>query len=419
MPKESSREERLQKIIARAGIASRRAAERMIVEGRVQVDGRVVKELGAKADPSRSDVRVDGRRIRLGGRRRYIVLNKPRGYVTTRSDPGGRPTVMELLPHSLRTLYPVGRLDMSSTGLLLMTDDGDFAQHVGHPRFGVEKTYLVTVRGTPTDRTLARARNGIRVEGESLRVQSVHVLDSRRREKVETARLNVVLIEGKNREVRRLFKALGHPVLDLHRSKVGTLSDRGLPEGMFRPLSSREVRQLKSPQPERSGSAASRAARARRARSEGRPDGSPQPAAVRSEPVERRTRTRTRRERPLSDGSGSAARARRAPAFAKASARPHRSSKSEGGRSKERPDTSPQSERPSSRTPRERPNASYGVDSPRKVRRSDRKSSFEGDSSKTRRDRPAKGSRRPSGKGKSHAASKISSRSGRGSKTGA
>lgn len=348
MPTKSNKEERLQKIIARAGLASRRAAEQMIVEGRVQVDGRVVKELGAKADPNDSEIRVDGTRIRLERRRRYIILNKPSGYVTTRSDPGGRPTVMELLPHSLRSLYPIGRLDMSSTGLLLLTDDGDFAQQVGHPKFGIEKTYVVTVRGTPSDRTLERARNGIRVEGDLLKVKSVHLLGSRRqskrtlrqpspmprrkpgssvaywrtgpqreRDKVETARLDVVLVEGKYREVRRLFKALGHPVLALHRSKVGELSDRGLPEGMFRPLSALEIRQLKSP---------------------------------RDAPAE--------------------ARARRSPAFAKASAsvktsadrsaRPRRSSKSEGGRSEERTDRRrPQSERLSSNTPRDRRNASY------------------------------------------------------------
>jgi len=355
MPIKSSREERLQKIIARAGLASRRAAELMIAEGRVQVDGRVVKELGTKADPNQSDIRVDGTRIHIESRRRYIVLNKPRGYVTTRSDPGGRPTVMELLPHSLRSLYPVGRLDMSSTGLLLLTDDGDFAQRVGHPRFGIEKTYVVTVRGTPSDRALERARNGIQVEGERLKVKWAHALGPRRasprkkdllhtsgnygrtapkreQEKVETTKLNVVLVEGKNREVRRLFKALGHPVLDLHRSRVGVLSDRGLPTGTFRPLSALEIRQIKSPP-------SSRTPRDRRNASY-RGDSPRTPrdhrnASSRGDPS---SKTRSDR-RNVSYGGDSPnrgvtearARARRPPAFAKVSARPRHSSKSGGG----------------------------------------------------------------------------------------
>ena len=266
--------ERLQKIIARSGLASRRTAEEMIAQGRVRVDGRVVKELGAKANPEENEIRVDGRRIRPGRPRRYVVLNKPRGYVTTKSDPGSRPTVMELLPHSLQSLYPVGRLDMSTTGLLLLTDDGNFAQHVAHPSFGVEKTYLVTVRGFPTERTLARAKRGVRVEGQTLRVKSAELLSTRTRpvartkptsrprrdagetpvgsssralpkeKKKEKSTLRVVLLEGKNREVRRLFRALGHPVLELHRSKVAFLTDKGLDPGAYRPLSPQEVRRF-------------------------------------------------------------------------------------------------------------------------------------------------------------------------------
>ncbi len=267
--------ERLQKIIARSGLASRRTAEEMIVQGRVRVDGRVVKELGAKANPEENEIRVDGRRIRPGRPRRYVVLNKPRGYVTTKSDPGSRPTVMELLPNSLQSLYPVGRLDMSTTGLLLLTDDGNFAQHVAHPSFGVEKTYLVTVRGLPTERTLARAKRGVRVEGQTLRVKSAELLSTRTRpvvrtkstssrprrdagesavgspsralpkkKKKEKSSLRVVLMEGKNREVRRLFRALGHPVLELHRSKVAFLTDKGLDPGAYRALSPQEVRRF-------------------------------------------------------------------------------------------------------------------------------------------------------------------------------
>jgi pseudouridine synthase len=267
--------ERLQKIISRAGLASRRTAEDMIVQGRVRVDGRVVTELGAKADPEKNKIQVDGRWIRPDRPRRYVLLNKPRGYVTTKSDPGARPTVMELLPKSLQSLYPVGRLDMGTTGLLLLTDDGEFAQHVAHPRFGIEKTYLVTVRGCPTEKTLSRARVGVRVEGQKLRVKSAELLSTRLRspskprskkrphqaaeemrveapirealkaKKKQKSVLRVVLIEGKNREVRRLFKALGHPVLELHRSKVAFLTDRELGLGAYRPLTPYEVRRFR------------------------------------------------------------------------------------------------------------------------------------------------------------------------------
>ena len=236
--------ERLQKIIARSGIASRRAAERMIVQGRVQVNGKVVNELGAKADSESCEIRVDGMLVRPDRRRRYIVLNKPRGYLTTRSDPSKRPTVMELLPISLRSLFPVGRLDMSTSGLLLLTDDGDFGLRVAHPRFEVPKTYQVTVWGSPEERTLARARRGIRVGGQILHFMSVERLRTWVQDGREKTRLQVVLIEGKTREIHQLFRALGHPVVELHRKRVGHISDRGLPPGAFRPLTAREVSRL-------------------------------------------------------------------------------------------------------------------------------------------------------------------------------
>jgi len=233
--------ERLHKTIARSGLASRRQAERLIAEGRVRVGGEVVTQVGAKVDPSRDDIRVDGVRVRPDRPRRYILLNKPTGYLTTRSDPRHRPTVMELLPIALRSLFPVGRLDMSASGLLLLTDDGDFAQRVAHPRYGVTKTYAVTVRGVPSDRSLRKARTGIRIDGEWLKVTSVRVISSA---SSETTRLRVVLNEGRYREIGRLFKALGHPVIRLHREKVGFLNDRGLASGAFRSLHPDEVSRL-------------------------------------------------------------------------------------------------------------------------------------------------------------------------------
>ena len=258
----------------------------------MRVDGEVVTQLGAKVDPSRDDIRVDGVRVHPDRPRRYILLNKPTGYLTTRSDPRRRPTVMELLPIVLRSLFPVGRLDMSASGLLLLTDDGDFAQRVAHPRYGVTKTYAVAVRGVPSDRSLRKARTGIRVDGEWLKVTSVRVLSrspqpARRRgvaggragalspwrlpseergsgeqsngvgprikrsphrrrasDTSATTRLRVILNEGRYREIGRLFKALGHPVVRLHREKVGFLNDRGLASGAFRSLHPDEVSRL-------------------------------------------------------------------------------------------------------------------------------------------------------------------------------
>ena len=270
-------EERLQKAIARSGLASRRRAEQMIAERRVTVGGEVVTQPGRKVDPSRDDIRVDGVRVRTGRPRRYLLLNKPAGYLTTRSDPRRRRTVMQLLPNSLRSLFPVGRLDMATSGMLLLTDDGDFAERVAHPRYGITKTYAVTIWGNPSDRTLERAKKGARVEGQWLRVASVRKLRApmkkrtakprrptkptkptekvkpgareKKTKEADKSRLRVVLSEGRYREIWRLFKALGHPVIELHREKVGFLDGKGLPPGAYRPLTPREIRGLLTPRP--------------------------------------------------------------------------------------------------------------------------------------------------------------------------
>ena len=239
--------ERLQKLIAAAGIASRRRAEQLIAEGRVTMDGEVVRLPGVRADPSLSDIRVDGARLRnLGKPRRYVVLNKPIGHLTTRSDPGRRPTVMDLLPHSFRSLVPVGRLDGNSSGLVLFTDDGELAQRVAHPRYGIPKTYYATVRGLPEESTLERAQRGVRVDGEALRLDNVEVVtrfphgaESKRR-----TRLRVTLRGGRNREIRRVMSVLGHPVLELHRTRIGCLADTGLAPGRWRKLRATEVQEL-------------------------------------------------------------------------------------------------------------------------------------------------------------------------------
>jgi 23S rRNA pseudouridine2605 synthase len=251
---EAAVKQRLQKILSGAGVASRRAAEKLIEEGRVQVDGEVVRELGSTADPDSQDIRVDGARVRPGRARRTVVLNKPKGYVTTRSDPGRRPTVMELVPQALRSLFPVGRLDMASTGLLVLTDDGELAYKLTHPRFGIEKSYLVTVAGRPDGKVLDRAKRGIVVDGERLALDEVEIFSSRPERAVPDAdaknvktRLRATLRRGKNREIRRIFGVLGHPVIDLHRERVGSLTLRGIPPGGYRPLSRSELELLTRP----------------------------------------------------------------------------------------------------------------------------------------------------------------------------
>ena len=240
--------ERLQKLIAAAGIASRRAAERMIAEGRVTVDGEVVSTPGVRADPALHDIRVDGARLRkLGKPRRYVILNKPIGHLTTRSDPGRRPTVMDLLPHSFRSLVPVGRLDGNSSGLVLLTDDGELAQRVTHPRYRLPKTYYATVRGLPGEDVLDRAQRGVRVDGEGLRLDQVEVIARfpHRAESKRRARLRVTLRGGRNREIRRVLSVLGHPVLELHRTRIGSLADTGLTPGSWRKLGEDEVDELR------------------------------------------------------------------------------------------------------------------------------------------------------------------------------
>jgi pseudouridine synthase len=229
--------ERLQNILSQAGIASRRASEQLILDGRVTVNGRTVRELGTKADPARDDIRVDGRRIRLPERHRYILLNKPRGYVTTRSDPQRRPTVLDLV--GLREyLYPVGRLDFDSEGLLLLTNDGDLAARLTHPRHGVARVYEVRVLGVPDDRDLARLARGVVIDGR--RTQPAEVRRGR-----DPSLLHITIHEGRHRQVRKMCDAIGHPVDHLRRIAIGPIADRTLKPGAWRDLTAREVERLK------------------------------------------------------------------------------------------------------------------------------------------------------------------------------
>ena len=235
---------RLQKILSAGGVASRRAAEELIRQGRVTVNGRTVTELGSKADPSSDEVRVDGRRVRGIERRRYLLLNKPKGYMTTRSDPRRRPTVMDLVPGVREYIYPVGRLDFDSSGLLLLTNDGDLAAALTHPSREVEREYHAWVLGTPDGHDLERLRRGIVIEGRRTapaRVEVMHVGRGSRRDQVQ---LRFVLREGRNRQVRRMCEAVGHPVVDLARVRFGPIADAHLGSGAFRELTAEEVKRL-------------------------------------------------------------------------------------------------------------------------------------------------------------------------------
>jgi pseudouridine synthase len=241
-------EARLQKILSAAGVSSRRTAESLIVEGRVTVNGVAVTELGSKADPDRDDIRVDGRRIRTSSARRYILMFKPRGYITSRSDPLRRPTVIDLLTKGgvREYVYPVGRLDYDSEGLLLLTSDGELAERLMHPSHGVAREYHVRVRGVPDEHTLERLSQGILIDGRKTaraEVATVRV--------VETASggdavLSLVIREGRNRQVRRMCEAVGYPVVRLRRVRIGPIHDAHIRPGEFRDLTPQEVTALKA-----------------------------------------------------------------------------------------------------------------------------------------------------------------------------
>jgi pseudouridine synthase len=235
---------RLQKIISAAGIASRRAAEKLIEEGRVQVNGATVRELGTKADPDVDDIRVDERRVKQPQRHRYFLLNKPRGYVTTRSDPEHRPTVLDLLKGVREYVYPVGRLDFDSEGLLILTNDGDLAATLTHPKHEVERVYEAQVLGVPDAHDIDRLSRGIVIEGRRTSPAQIELLRERRTEG-DTSVLRVTIHEGRTRQVRKMADAIGHPVRTLKRVRIGPISDRTLRVGMFRELTPEEVRKLK------------------------------------------------------------------------------------------------------------------------------------------------------------------------------
>lgn len=247
-------EQRLQKLIAHAGIASRRHAEEMIKAGEVTVNGKVIQELGTKADPEKDHIKVRGKLINPALQKRsnvHILLNKPRGYLSSVSDPEGRPLVMELIPPSLGRLYPVGRLDFNTEGLLLLTNDGDFTNFVTSARNQVAKVYEARVKGLPPEFAIERLRSGVVLD------------DGTRTARAEITMLKstdvnswfqIVLHEGKNQQIRKMFDSIGHSVIKLRRVRIGSLTDDKLKPGEWRLLTSSEVNQVlkgKSAEPRR------------------------------------------------------------------------------------------------------------------------------------------------------------------------
>jgi pseudouridine synthase len=243
--------ERLQKLLSMAGVASRRASEELITQGRVEVNGEVVRTLGSKADPVKDVVKVDGRRLRFDVRARYILLNKPKGVVTTRQDPQRRRTVIDLLTGVREYVYPVGRLDFDSEGLLLLTSDGDLAARLTHPRHAVERVYEAIVVGAPAEEALDRLRRGVFLDGARTapaEVRRAGTVDkgARRNSRDALTNLVITLREGRNRQVRRMCAFIGHPVRKLTRTRMGPIKLGDLRPGHWRDLTEKEVERLKS-----------------------------------------------------------------------------------------------------------------------------------------------------------------------------
>lgn len=235
--------ERLQKILARAGLASRREAERWIVEGRIAVNGSVVRKLGTQADPTKDSIKVDGKRIKPAAAPLYYAFHKPPGVITTLNDPEHRPDLMPYLARlGERTrVFPVGRLDYNTTGLLLLTNDGDLALRLAHPRYGVKKLYRAKLSACPTEEDLARLRKGMRLDDGVTAPARARVIAKLKK----NAWVEIEVHEGRKREVRRMFEALGFFVEKLMRIRIGSVSLGPLPQGELRPLSQIEIKSLK------------------------------------------------------------------------------------------------------------------------------------------------------------------------------
>lgn len=233
--------ERLQKLIAQAGVCSRRKAEELIKAGRVMVNGNPVTELGSKADPEHDHIKVDGKRLHFDGEKVYLLLNKPRGYLCTLSDPQGRPTVNDLIQGIGKRVFPVGRLDYASEGLLLLTNDGDFANLITSAGEHCPKTYLAKVKGMPPQDALKKLSEGVTLEGKRLAPCRIETL-----KEADNPWFSITLIEGKNNQIRKMFERIGHSVVKLKRVQVGFLRDPHLKTGEYRRLTPEEIRRFKA-----------------------------------------------------------------------------------------------------------------------------------------------------------------------------
>ncbi|CAG7641586.1 pseudouridine synthase [Paenibacillus allorhizosphaerae] len=234
--------ERLQKVLAEAGIASRRKCEELITAGRVEVNDRVVTVLGVKVDPAQDLIKVDGRPIRRESKV-YVLFNKPKGVITSAQDPEGRKTVTDFFKILKERIYPIGRLDYDTEGLLLLTNDGEFAHLLTHPKHHVPRTYLATVKGVPHGTALDKLKSGIKLEDGMTAPAEVdyHDIDPQKNETV----VKITIFEGRNRQVRRMFDAIHHPVIKLKRVQFGPLQLSGVPRGKHRHLTPQEVRELR------------------------------------------------------------------------------------------------------------------------------------------------------------------------------
>jgi 23S rRNA pseudouridine2605 synthase len=233
---------RLQKFLAEAGVASRRGSEQFMLAGRVTVNGKIAKELGTKIDPDKDYVSVDGRPLKPK-RKLYLAVHKPRGYICSRNDPEGRPSVNDLLPREWDNLYSVGRLDYNSEGLIFYTNDGDFSLKLTHPRYGVRKKYRVTVTGEVTPEIAGALTKGVFHEGDVLKAEQVRILKAAQGHSL----VELTLCEGKNREVRRLFETQALAVEKLQRTQIGPIKLGELPKGKWRTLTAAEIKSLISP----------------------------------------------------------------------------------------------------------------------------------------------------------------------------
>jgi 23S rRNA pseudouridine2605 synthase len=233
---------RLQKVIADSGLASRRKAEELIAQGRVTVNGQVVCELGTKVDPEKDHVKVDGRHLKPAPPQTFIMLNKPKNVVSTMSDPGGRSTIADLLPGVRMRVFPVGRLDFDSEGLMLLTNDGELAQRLLHPRHHVPKTYLIKVKGMLDGEDIEVLQKGVMLDDSCTGPAIVKKVGKA----IENSWLEVTIFEGRKHQVKRMLEAVGHPVLKLKRVRFGPIALGDLPTGHYRYLTDREANSLRA-----------------------------------------------------------------------------------------------------------------------------------------------------------------------------